>query len=132
MDITGKIIHKLDLVSGTSQKGNAWKKQEYVLETQDTFPKKVHFDFFGDKVDQFPLNIGDTIKLYFDIESREYNGRWYTSIHGWKTEPATVGAPMAAAPMPGAPASAAAPVAGQPVPPASDFIGGNDTDDLPF
>jgi hypothetical protein len=89
MEIIGKIIHALPEVSGTSKAGNQWKKREYVLETQETYPKNVHFDFFGERADQFPLNVGDVIKLSFDIESREYNGRWYTSIRGWKAEPAT-------------------------------------------
>ena len=86
MEVIGKIIHVLPLQSGTSQAGNQWKKQEYVLETEDAYPKKVCFDFFGDRVDQFPLAIGDRVRLNFDIESREYQGRWYTSIRGWKAE----------------------------------------------
>ncbi|MDE6544020.1 MAG: DUF3127 domain-containing protein [Muribaculaceae bacterium] len=86
MEITGKIIQVLPPVSGTSKAGNTWKKREYVLETQETYPKKVFFDFFGDRADQYPLEGGQTIKLSFDIESREYNGRWYTSIRGWKAE----------------------------------------------
>lgn len=86
MEITGKIIIALPEVNGQSKAGNQWKKREYVLETQDTYPKKVHFDFFGDKADKFPLSVGQTVKLSFDIESREYNGRWYTSIRGWQAE----------------------------------------------
>lgn len=88
MEITGKIILALPEQSGVSKAGNSWKKKEYVLETLDTYPKKVHFDFFGEKADQFPLSVGQTIKLSFDIESREYNGRWFTSIRGWKAEAA--------------------------------------------
>ena len=91
MEVTGKIILALPEMSGTSRAGNAWKKREYVLETQETYPRKIHFDFFGERADQFPLNVGDIIKLSFDIESREYNGRWFTSIRGWKSEPAAAG-----------------------------------------
>ena len=124
MEITGKIIAKLDLQSGTSKAGNQWKKQEYVLETQDAYPRKVHFDFFGERADQYNLNIGDVIKLSFDIESREYQGRWYTSIRGWKAEPADA----AAATAPVQQVAAAAP--GMPEP---DFSASNDQgDDLPF
>lgn len=86
MEIQGKIILALPEVTGTSKAGNPWKKREYVLETHDSFPKKVHFDFFGDRADQFILNPGDEVTLSFDIESREYNGRWFTSIRGWKAE----------------------------------------------
>ncbi len=86
MEITGKIILALPETTGVSKAGNAWKKREYVLETQETYPKKVFFDFFGDRADKFPLNIGQMVKLSFDIESREYNGRWFTSIRGWQAE----------------------------------------------
>ena len=88
MEITGKITLALPEQSGVSKAGTSWKKKEYVLETLDTYPRKVHFDFFGEKADQFPLSVGQTIKLSFDIESREYNGRWFTSIRGWKAEAA--------------------------------------------
>ena len=86
MEVSGKIIAVLPLQSGTSKAGREWKKQEYVLETHDSFPRKVKFDFFGDRVDQFPLAIGDEVTVSFDIESREFNGRWYTDIRGWKAE----------------------------------------------
>ena len=111
MEVTGKIIVALPEMSGTSRSGNAWKKREYVLETQDTYPKKIHFDFFGERADQFPLNIGDVIKLSFDIESREFSGRWYTDIRCWRCDveqpgaaPAAAPAPGVAAPIPAAPA----------------------------
>ena len=77
MEMTGKIIVALPETGGTSAKGNVWKKREYVLETQETYPKKVAFNFFGDRVDQFPLQVGQVVKISFDIDSREYNGRWY-------------------------------------------------------
>ena len=129
MEVVGKIILKLPLQSGVSQAGNNWKKQEYVLETEDSYPKKVHFDFFGDKADQFPVNVGDRVRLSFDIESREYNGRWYTSIRGWKAEAAAAAA--AEGPQQG-PAVAAAAPAGAPVPPPPAFNTPEASDDLPF
>ena len=86
MEVTGKIIRKLDLQSGTSKAGKEWKKQAYVLQTLEQYPKTVCNDFFGDKVDQFPLQIGDNATIAFDIDSREYNGRWYTDIHAWKAD----------------------------------------------
>ncbi len=125
MEITGKIIVALPEMSGTSKAGNPWKKREYVLETQETYPKKVHFDFFGERADQYPLSVGDTIRLSFDIESREYNGRWFTSIRGWKAD--KVDANVASAPD-GIPAPP--PAVSEMAPPAA--IGGDDNDDLPF
>ena len=86
MDAEGKIIVKLPLQSGVSKAGNNWSKQEYVIETQEAYPKKIHFSFFGDRANQYPLEVGDTVRLSFDIDSHEYNGRWFTSINGWKAE----------------------------------------------
>ena len=129
MEITGKIIVALPEMSGTSKAGNPWKKREYVLETQETYPKKVHFDFFGERADQYPLAVGETIRLSFDIESREYNGRWFTSIRGWKADKIDANAPMAGMPadngMPTPP-----PAVGEMAPPPA--IGGDENDDLPF
>ena len=122
MEVKGKIIVALPEVSGTSKAGNAWKKREYVLETLETYPKKVFFNFFGDRVDQFPLNIGDVITLSYDIDSREFNGRWYTDIRGWKAEKEGAAAPQQTVPAQDFPGSF-------PPPPA---MGSAENDDLPF
>ena len=124
MEVQGKIILKLPLASGTSKAGNQWKKQEYVLETHDAYPKKVHFDFFGDRADQYPLEVGDEVTVSFDIESREFNGRWYTDIRGWKAEKNAAGAPQQ-------PAGQGEPAA--PLPPAdTSFDQPESNDNLPF
>ena len=75
MEVEGKVIQFIGERTGVSKAGNPWKVKEYVLETKDNFPRKIAFDFFGDKADQYPLNVGDEIVLSFDIESREYQGR---------------------------------------------------------
>ena len=131
MDIKGKIIQKLDLQSGTSKAGNAWKKQEYVLETLDSYPRKVKFDFFGDRADQYPLEVGDVITLSYDIESREFNGRWYTDIRGFK---AMKEDPNMAAAVPPMPSQAPAPAPGEaaPAPPVDNTFEQGAGDDLPF
>ena len=132
MEVIGKIFAALPEVSGTSRAGNPWKKREYVLETLETYPKKIFFEFFGEKADQFPLTVGQTIKLFFDIDSHEFNGRWFTSIRAWKTEPADAAAPGAPAPAPyQQPVGYAAPAApgAMPPPPAPAQEA---ADDLPF
>ena len=138
MDIKGKIIQKLEMQSGTSKAGNAWKKQEYVLETLDSYPKKVKFDFFGDRADQYPLEVGDVITLSYDIESREVNGRWYTDIRGFramKEDPNMAAAPAPYPPAAGEPAPApAADGMAAPAPPVDQppFDQAGAGDDLPF
>ena len=138
MEITGKIIQKMPLQSGTSKAGNAWSKQIYVLETiNETYPKKVAFDFFGDRINQFDAicEVGNTITLSYDIESREFNGRWYTDIRGWKAVPYSADQQPAQAPSQPQAAPVAAATAAQPTPPPPvdvDFTSDNNTDDIPF
>lgn len=81
MEIEGKIIIDLPLQSGTSKAGNPWKKKEWVLETFGTYPRKVKFHVFGDRVDTMRLECGKDYVLSFDLESREFNGRWYTDVN---------------------------------------------------
>lgn len=85
MEISGKIIAVLPLVSGEGRNG-LWRSQDYVLETADQYPKKVCFNLFNDRIDQFPVAIDDVVTVSFDIESREYNGKWYTTIRAWKVD----------------------------------------------
>jgi hypothetical protein len=118
MEISGKIIAVLPLASGQGKNGT-WRSQDYVLETGDQYPKKVCFNFFGDKIEQFPLAIDDMVTVSFDLESREYNGRWFTSVRAWKAEKSAVsGASVPAA---------SAPVASFDVAP-----GAGEGSDLPF
>ena len=83
MEITGKIIEVLPLVTGTSAKG-LWKKQTCVLETEGQYPKQIAFDVWGDNVDKFALCKSQVVTIGIDIESREYNGKWYTEVRAWQ------------------------------------------------
>ncbi len=85
MEIKGKIIQILPEQSGTGKNGQ-WRKCEYILETEGQYPKKVCFNLWGEKIDQNPVREGDLVTVFFDIESREFNGRWYTDVRGWKIE----------------------------------------------
>ena len=83
MEITGKIIELLAEKSGQSTNGQ-WRKREYVLQTEAEYPKKVCFMVWGDKIDQFKIKHEETLTVSIDLESREYNGRWYTDVKVWK------------------------------------------------
>jgi hypothetical protein len=83
MELKGKIISCLPMASGTSAKG-AWKKQEYILQTNEQYPKKICFVVWGDKIDEYDIKINDSVEVSIDIESREFNGRWYTDVKAWK------------------------------------------------
>ncbi len=86
LKIEGRLIQKLALQTGTGKNGE-WRKQEFVIETEDAFPKKICANLWSDKIGQLDaVNIGDKITLYFNLESREFNGRWYTDVRGWKID----------------------------------------------
>ena len=138
MEIVGKIIQVLPAQEGIGRNGNPWKVQPYVLETLDQYPRKVHFEVFGeDRIKMNPCELDQLVTVSFDIESREFNGRWYTSIRAWKIQqgdmtqagvaPAPAAAPQPAA-APAAPAAEAAPVNVDPF----DATPGDGTSDLPF
>ncbi len=115
MEISGKIIAVLPIASGEGRNG-MWRSQDYVLETADQYPKKVCFNLFGDKIDQFTIAIDDQVNVSFDIESKEYNGRWFTNIRAWKVDKnpsaATSGAPTTQQAVINSPAFDATPQAG--------------------
>ena len=85
MELKGKVIQILPAQTGMGKKGQ-WKKQEFILETQAQYPKKVCLSAWGDKIDQFNLAEGEIVNVSVDLESREYNGRWYTDARAWKLE----------------------------------------------
>lgn len=83
MEITGKVVKVLPLQSGQGRNGE-WKKQEVILETQSQYPKKVCITLWGDKIEQYGIGEGELITASIDLESREFNGRWYTDVRAWK------------------------------------------------
>jgi len=90
MELKGKVIQLLQPQTGMGKKGQ-WKKQEFIVETQAQYPKKVCLSAWGDKIDQFNLAVGDVVNVSVDLESREYNGRWYTEARAWKLEKGSEG-----------------------------------------
>jgi len=86
MEITGRVIQLLPLVTGQGRNGE-WRKQEFVIEiAEGQFPKKVCISLWGDKINQAALAENETVKVSFDLESREYNGRWYTEVKAWRVD----------------------------------------------
>lgn len=86
MEITGKIIAVLPPKQGVSQStGNAWMCQDYVLETQEMYPKKVCFNVFGaEKIQEMNIQLGETLTVSLEINANEYQGKWYNQVRGWK------------------------------------------------
>lgn len=86
MEITGKIIAVLPLQAGTGKNGTEWKKQDYVVETHDQYPKKMCFGIWGDRINEYNVQLGEEVVVSFDIDCREWNGKWFNDIRAWKIE----------------------------------------------
>ena len=124
LELEGTIRQKLGVQSGTSARG-AWAKQEFILEFPDgNYTSQACFTAWGqDKVQELDkYQVGDRVKVSFNLKSREYNGRWYNDLQIWRIAPAGEAAPAAPA--------APAPVA--PAPTLDDMPADIPEDDLPF
>lgn len=84
MQLTAKLIQVLPVQTGTGKNGQQWKKQDIIVETESQYPKKVCVSVWGDKISESLLNVGTKLNISFDVESREYNGRWYTDVKAWR------------------------------------------------
>lgn len=90
MQLTAKLIQLLPLQTGSGKNGE-WKKQDIIVQTDGTYPKKVCISVWGDKINTSQLIVGNMLQIDFDVESREYNSRWYTDCKAWKIVPAGSG-----------------------------------------
>ena len=145
LELEGTLRQKLGVQSGTSARGQ-WAKQEFILEFPDgNFTAQACFTAWGqDKVAELDkYQVGDKIKVSFNLKAREYNGRWYNDLQIWRLAPAGAAAPAApgapAYPAQGAPSFPAQ--TGNPAPaaptyeapaPTLDDMPGEDSEDLPF
>lgn len=124
MDIKGRVIQLLALQTGEGKNGT-WKKQDFVIETDGQYPKKVCISAWGDKINESALQVGNEVNISFDVESREYNGRWYTDLKAWKID--TLGAGATEQPSYSAPSSRPATVT-----PLPSSLQASEDDNLPF
>lgn len=115
MELTAKLLQVLDPAQGEGKNG-PWKRQDFIVETDDQYPKKICISNWNDKIDLGSLKEGETVTISVNIESREYNGRWYTDIKAWKMESGARSTEQGA---------------GLPEPPPESYDDGSG-DDLPF
>lgn len=129
MELQGKVIAVQPARSGVSARGE-WKSQSFVIETHDSFPRKMVFDVFGEeRLTRFNIQLGQEVNVSFDIDAHEYNGRWFNNIRAFDVrlvDPNTVSAAPAAQAAPAAPQQSA----NAPFPPQPEQS--NSDDDLPF
>ena len=88
MEIQGRVIAALPMRSGISTRGE-WRSQEFVIETHESYPKKMVFNVFGaEHLQRFNIQVGQEITVFFNIDAREYNKRWFNSITAWDVKSA--------------------------------------------
>ncbi|GAB6982721.1 DUF3127 domain-containing protein [Prevotella dentasini] len=130
MELQGKVIAVLEVRKGTSARG-PWESQDYVIETHDSYPRKMVFNLFGaDRIAQFAIKAGEEIIVSFDIDAHEYQGRWFNSIRAWNIQRIDATAAQAAAPAAAATPQTPSAGAQAPFPPTTQS--GDSNDDLPF
>lgn len=88
MELEGKVIFVGEEKNGMSQStGKQWRRNEFVIETQEQYPKKCCFITFNDTCNIIPA-AGVVVKVSFDIDAREWNGKYYNDIRAYKIETA--------------------------------------------
>lgn len=85
MEVKGKVIAVTAEESGVSRNGNEWKKKGFVIEQPGQYITKAYFTLLNQRIDICP-NVGDDVLVFFDVESREYNGKWYSDLRAYKVE----------------------------------------------
>lgn len=85
MQIKAQLTQLLQLQTGESKNG-IWKKQDVIVETEGQYPKKICVSIWGDKINESQLQIGNLLNIYYELESREFNSKWYTDVKAWKIE----------------------------------------------
>lgn len=83
LEINGTIEIVQPLQHGTSKSGESWQKQDVIIETDGQYQKKICVNFFNKNVSN-DLQPGAKIRVSINLESREYNGKWYTNVNAWK------------------------------------------------
>jgi hypothetical protein len=79
MNIKAKLLQLLPLQTGMGKNGQ-WRKQDIIVETDGEYPKKICISIWGDKINEKHLIVGNNLLIDFEIESREFNDKWYTDV----------------------------------------------------
>ena len=88
MEFEGTVFRIMPATSGQSPRG-AWQRQEVVFDvkSQSQYPRKICVVFFNKPEEVARLAVGAEYTVSIDVESREYNGKWYTDVRAWRIMP---------------------------------------------
>ena len=130
MEFEGIVWKKLPATSGVSARGE-WQRQDVIFEMPQEFNRKVCVTFFNKPTEAEGLREGQAYIVSVNVESREFNGRWYTDVRAWRVQPKQVEAAAADA-MPDMPPFGDEPAYSAPAVPSAPVAPMNEVDDLPF
>lgn len=84
MEITGKVIAIVPEQRFNGRNGEV-VRYGFVIETSGQYPKKVAFNVLGEeRWKQFNIQLGMEVQVFFDISSREWQGKWFTQADAWR------------------------------------------------
>ena len=83
--VQGKVVEILEEQSGEGRNG-PWRRRDFIMEMDDRFSRKVCISQWGDSIDTDSVSVGETVKAFINLQSREYNGRWYTDVRAWRID----------------------------------------------
>ena len=84
MEYTGLLKIKCDVRRSEPGADRQWVRAGYVLETVSSYPRKMYVEVTSEeRILLFDALIGKLVTIHFDIDAREYNGRWFNSITSW-------------------------------------------------
>lgn len=81
-----ELMGKVKLLQETQTFGSGFQKREIVVTVEEgKYPQDICLEFVQDKINLLEsLSVGQKVTVTFDIRGREYNGRYYNNLQGWK------------------------------------------------
>jgi single-strand DNA-binding protein len=86
MSVNYELTGKVKVLGETQTFGSGFQKREMVVKVEDgKFPQDINLEFVQDNIGKTEsLQAGQEVTVTFDIRGREYNGRYFNSLQGWK------------------------------------------------
>jgi len=87
MEIKGNVYQISEVQKGTSKAGKEWTRQNIVIDTGDEYNPHLSISFLGEKCSLLDnLKINDEVNVHINLSSKEWSGKWFTNVNGWKID----------------------------------------------
>jgi predicted secreted Zn-dependent protease len=86
LQISGKIL-EIGTETANEIGNNVWKKQEFVIQTDEKYPKTIQINVWGDNILYLQrCKEGDLVNAMINVSSKKAGERWFTEVTAWKIE----------------------------------------------